>query len=159
MIRLLAGVPLLYLIRGRSSQNSPEFSSITILFSARIRLETRRSRAPSSIYHRLRNRKEEDFRPKTITLIIHKGYSSNYLLTGRTSLWDSHSYDRKRQAILRFSKLKMNKLNKRQVLRDVNKSDPHLVSATSAISFSHRECSNWRYLSASWTARETLYSW
>lgn len=40
IIRLLAHVPLRYLIRGRSSLSSPEFSSITMLFSVKIRLET-----------------------------------------------------------------------------------------------------------------------
>jgi len=40
IIRLLTGVLLLYLIRGSSSPSSAEFSSITMLFSIRIRLET-----------------------------------------------------------------------------------------------------------------------
>lgn len=52
------------------------------------------------------------------------------------------------------------KLNERRARRvgEGDKSDPHLVSATLANSFSHRDCSIWRYLSASRTAREILRS-
>lgn len=169
IIRLLAGVPLLHLMRENSSLSSPEFSSITMLFSIRIRLETN-----SVYYHR-----DYLIVSKTWGRELHiKHYykcfikntylelSEHQLISIGKQAFKIFTHDRKiKDANITFWKLTQRqsskyKLNERRARRvgEGDKSDPHLVSAILANSFLHRDCSIWRYLSASRTAREILRS-